>query len=181
MLLCPQPSYHLYEICFRHSRATSCWPIHTASNMKKNRAACTRDWRIGIVPNLDKPMIRKVARAHFFMGVVVRWIFRINDDMTIVIWRARIIAPNIRFRHLTIWIIGPRRQVRIVTKNFADFENSRGRSSIALFLSKSRLILPGEPCPPRDPVFSKQYRERSSHRRPIAAARPLEQSHLSAH
>src|SRR5207253_6084979 len=135
----PQPSHLLYKISVRHSGATGGWPIHTASNMKENRAASTRDRRIGIVANLDKPMIGKVARAHFFMGVVVRRIFRSNNDMTIVIWRARVIAPNICFRNLAIWIIGPRRQVRIVTKNFADFENSRGRSSIALFLSKSRL------------------------------------------
>ena len=177
----PQPTYQPYEVCFRHRRAPSGRSINAAPNMEKNRAARSRDWRIGIVPDLDQPVIRKIARSHFFVGVIIRRVLWINHGMSVVIGRARIIAPNICFRHLMIWIIGPGGQLRFITENLADFENSRGRSSIALFFSKSGLVLSSETCSPSNPVFSKQHRERSSHGRPIAAARSFKQSQLSAH
>src|SRR6266487_315446 len=178
MPLRPQPSYQLYEVCFRHSRATSRGPIQTAPNMEENRAADAGNRWIGIVPDFNEPVIRKIARAHFFVSVIVRRILGINYDMTIVIRRSGVITPHVCFGYVVIRVIRPRRQIRIVTKNFADLETSRRRSSIAFFLSKSRLILPRQPCSPRDPVFSKQYRERSGDGRPIAAARPLKQSSI---
>ena len=142
MPLRPQPSYQLYEVYFGHSRATSRGPIQTAPNMEENRAADSGNRWIGIVPDFNEPVIGKIARAHFFVRVIVRRILGINYDMTIVIRRPGVIAPHVCFGHLVVRVIGPRGQIRIVTKNFADLENSRGRSSIAFFLSKSWLVLP---------------------------------------
>lgn len=177
----PQPTYQLYKVCFCHRRATSSRPVHAAADMEKDRTACSGNRWIGIVPDLDQPVIRKIARSHFFVRVIIRRILRINHDMTIVIRGTRIIAPHVCFGHLMIRIIGPRRQLRFITKNLADFENSRRRSAIALFFSKPGLVLSGETCSPGNPIFSKQHRERSSHWRPIAAARSFKQSQLSAH
>ena len=181
MPLRPQPTYQPYEVCFRHRRAPSGRSVNAAPNMEKNRAARARDWRIGIVSNLDQPVIRKIARSHFFVGVIIRRVLRINHDMSVVMGRPGVVTPHVCFGHLMIWIIGATGQLRFISKNLADFENSRGRSSIALFFSKSGLVLSGEPCSPGNPIFPKQHRERSSHRRPIAAARPFKQSQLSAH
>src|SRR4030095_12640114 len=69
----------------------------------------------------------------------------------------------------------------VVPENLADFENSRRRSSITLFFSKPGLILSGDTCSPSNAIFAKQRRERSSHRRPISAARSFEESQLPAH
>src|SRR6266702_8843657 len=143
MPLRPQPSYQLYEVYFGHSRATSRGPIQTAPNMEENRAADSGNRWIGIVPDFNEPVIGKIARAHFFVRVIIRRMLWINYDMPIVIRRSGIIAPYVRFRYLVIRVIAPGRQMRIVTKNFADLENSRRRTSVALFLSKSLLILPG--------------------------------------
>ncbi len=181
MPLRPQPCYQLQQIGPRHRRATSGRPVHATASMKKNRAARAGDWRIGIVSDLDQPVIRKIARLHFFVGVIIRRVLRINHDVSVVMGRAGVVTPHVCFGYLMIWIIGATGQLRFITKNLADFENSRWRSSIALFFSKSGLVLSGEPCSPGNPVFPKQYRERSSHRRPIAAVRSFKQSQLSAH
>ncbi len=80
-----QPGDHFYQVILRHRCATGRGSVDAAPNVKKDCAARSGHRRIGIVPDLDQPMIRKIAGAHFFVGVIVRWIFRINYDVTIVI------------------------------------------------------------------------------------------------
>src|SRR5436190_8370150 len=181
MPLRPQPCYQPHQIGPCHRRATSGRPVYAATSMKKNRAACARDRWIGIMPDLDQPVIRKIAGSHLLVGVIIRRVLRINHDMSVVIGRAGVVTPHVCFGDLMIWIIGPGGQVRFIAKNLADFKNSRRRSSIALFFSKRRLVLSDETCSPANPVFSKQRWERSSHWRPIAAMRSFKQSQLSAH
>ena len=95
------------------------------------------------MPDLNQPLVSEVTRAHFFVSVIIRRIFRINQDMPIVVRRTRVIAPNVRFSDLMIRIIRSSRQVRIVSENLSDLENSRRRAAISLLLSKTRLVLPG--------------------------------------
>src|SRR2546421_3867371 len=80
-----------------------------------------------------------------------------------------------------IRIVGACRQVRIVSENLADRENSRRRAAISLLFSKTRLVLASESRAPGDAVFSKQHRKGSSHSSPLSAGRSLEQSQLAAH
>src|SRR5437773_1545856 len=166
-----QPRDQLHQIFLRHRCAASGWPILTAPNMKKNRASCPGYGRIGIVSDLNKPFIREIARAHFFVSVIVWRILRIDHDMAIVIWRARVIAPNVCLRDLMIRIVPAGRQVRIVSEDLSNFENSSRRATISLFLSKTRFVLPGKPRAPGNAVLAKQHWERSSHRSPIVTAR----------
>ena len=126
-----------------------------------------------IVPNLDQPPIRKIARPHFFVRVIVWRIFRINHDMPIIIRRPRVVAPNVRFSYLMIGIVGSQRQTLIVPKDLPDLENSRRRSSVAFLLSESPLVLPSEARSPSNSILAKQDRERSRHERPVPVARSL--------
>jgi len=75
------------------------------------------------------------------VSVIVRRIFRIDYDMAIVIWRTRIIAPNVRVGDLMIRIVGPGRQVCVVSKDLSDLENSRGRAAVSFFFAQARLVL----------------------------------------
>src|SRR4030095_615813 len=125
--------------------------------MEKNRAPCTRHWRIGIMPNLNKPVIGEIARAHFFVRVIVGRILGINHDMTIIIRRLWIIAPNVRFRYLMVRIVGAGRQLRVVSENLPDLEYSSRRSSISLLFSKAGLVLSVKASSPGNSIFSKQY------------------------
>src|SRR6266498_4899966 len=176
-----QPGDQPYEILLCHCRAAGGWPIHSASNVKKNRAACAGHGWIRIVPDLDQPVIGKITRAHFFVRIIVGRIFRINHDMAIIVGRPRVIAPDVCFSYLVIWIIGAWRQIRVVSENLADLEDSRRRSSVAFFFSKARLVLSSEARSPGNSIFAKQGRERSTHRLPISATRSLEQTQLAAH
>ncbi|KAG0505391.1 MAG: hypothetical protein Udaeo_12750 [Candidatus Udaeobacter sp.] len=105
--------------------------------MKKDGATRSGHRRIGIVSDLDQPVIGKIAGAHFFVSVIVRRILRINYDVAIVIWRPRIIAPNVCVGDLMIRIVGARRQVRVISKNPSDLENSRGRPAVPFFFAKA--------------------------------------------
>src|SRR5207249_9048758 len=87
-------------------------------------------------------MVGEVTRTHFFVRVIIWRILRINHDVSIVIGGVRIIAPNVCFSDLMIWIVTARRQLRIVSKDLANFENSGGRAAISLLFSKTRLVLP---------------------------------------
>ena len=133
--------------------------IHAPANVEKNRATGAGKRRVGIVSNLDEPMISKIARAHFLVGVIVRRIFRINHDVAIIIRRPRIIAPNVGFGNLVVWIVASGRQFRIITKHLADLEDSRGRATVAFFFAKTGLILTGQPRAPGDAIFAKQNRK----------------------
>src|SRR6266478_2256730 len=62
-----------------------------------------------------------------------------------------------------IRIITARRQLRVVSKDLSNFENSGGRSPISFLLSKTWLVLPRHTRAPSQPVLSKQHRKRSSH------------------
>ena len=88
------------------------------------------------MPDLDQPVIGKISRAHFFMGVIVRRILRINYDVAIIIRRTRIIAPNVCVGDLMIRIVAAGRQVRVVSKDLSDLENSRGRPAVSFFLRR---------------------------------------------
>src|SRR5207244_8346700 len=80
-----------------------------------------------------------------------------------------------------IWIITARRQLRIVSKDLANFENSGGRAAISLLFSKTRPVLPQQTRAPGQPVLSKQHRKRSSHSGPLSVAWSLKQSQLPTH
>src|SRR5436309_11723218 len=176
-----QPRDQLHQIFLRHRRAASGWPVHAAPNMKKNRASRAGHRWIGIVADLNEPLIREIAGAHFFVRVIVRRIFWIDHDVTVVIGRTRIIAPNVCLGYLMILIITAGRQARSISKHLPDFENSCRCAAISLFLSKTRLVLSGQSCAPGDPVFAKQHWERSSYWSPIATARSFKESYLSTH
>ncbi len=77
------------------------------------------------------------------MGVIVWRVFGINHDMPIIVRRVRVIAPNVCLSYLMVWIIGPGRQVRIVSEDLADLENSSRRAAISLSFPKARLVLSG--------------------------------------
>ncbi len=89
------------------------------------------------MPDLDQPVIGKISGTHFFMGVIVRRILRINYDVAIVIWRTRIIAPNVCVGDLMIRIVAAGRQARVVPEHLSDFENSRGRPAVSFFFAKA--------------------------------------------
>ena len=131
--------------------------------------------------NLDEPVISEIARAHFFVCVIVWWILRVNYDMPVIVRRARVIAPNVRLRHLMVWILATGRQPGFVSKDLANLENACRRATVAFLLSKPRLILPREPGAPGESVFSKQHWKRSRHRTPITATRAFKEPQLAAH
>src|SRR5262245_12236947 len=176
-----KPGNQLYKIFLRHRRATGRRPIHAAPDMKKNRATCAGHGWIGIVANLNEPVISEIARAHFFVCVIVWRILRINYDVPVVVRRARIIAPNVRLCHLMVWIVAAGRQTRFVSKNLTNLENACRRATIALFLSNPGFILPREASAPGEAVFSKQHRKWSGHRAPITAARAFKEPQLATH
>lgn len=80
-----QPGNHFYQVVLRHRGATGRSSVDAAPDVKKDGATCSGHRRIGIVPDLDQPVIRKITRAHFFVAVIVRRIFGIYDDVAIVI------------------------------------------------------------------------------------------------
>src|SRR5256885_367378 len=137
-----QPRDQLDQVFFRHRRAASSWPILAPPNVKKNRASCAGHGRVGIVSDLNEPLIREIARAHFFVRVIVGWILRIDHDMAIVIWRLRVVAPNVCLSDLMIRIVPSGRQVGIISEDLSDFENPSRRATVSLFLSKTWLVLP---------------------------------------
>src|SRR5258708_16115008 len=152
-----KPVNQFYKIFLRNRRATSGRPIHSAPDMKKNRAAYAGHGWIGMVANMDEPVISEIARAHFFVCVIVRRILRVNYDMPVVVRRARVVAPNVRLGHLMVWIVATGRQTRFVSKDLANLENACRRATVAFFLFKTRPILPPEPGAPCHPAFFKQH------------------------
>ena len=149
----PQPGDHFYKIVLRHGGAASGRSIHAAPDVKKDGATRSRHRRIGIVPDLDQPVIGKISRAHFFVSVIVRRIFRINHDVAIIIGRPRIIAPNVCIGDLMIRIVAAGRQVRVVSKNLSDLENSRGCPAVSFFFVKAWLALTEIPVPHARPFL----------------------------
>src|SRR6266487_3501502 len=176
-----QPGDQLYKIFLCHRSAASGRPIHAAADMKKNRAPCAGHWWIGIVADFGEPVISKITGTHLFVRVIIRWILWINHNVPIVVRRTRVIAPNVRLRHLMVWVVAAGRQTRLVSKNLANLENACRRATIALFLSKTGFIFPREPGPPGEPTFAKQHRKRSSYRTPVPASRSFKDSQLAAH
>src|SRR4029077_16056088 len=170
-----KPGDELYKIFLWHRRAASGRPIYAAADMKKNRAPCARYWWIGIVADFDEPVISKITGTHLFVRVIIRWIFWINHNVPIVIRRSGVIAPNVCLSHLMVWIVAAEGQVRLVTKNLTNLENARRRATVAFFLSKTRLVLSGQPCAPRKAVFAKQHRKRSSHSCPTSTTRTFKE------
>jgi hypothetical protein len=141
MSLRSQPGDRFYKIVLRHGRATGRRPIDASPDVKKDCATRSGHRRIGIVSDLDQPVIGKISRAHFFVSVIVRRILRINYDVAIVIGRTRIIAPNICVGNLMIRIVGAGRQMCVVSKDLSDLENSRRRAAVSFFLAKAWLVL----------------------------------------
>ena len=181
MSIFPQPGNDLYQVRLGHGRAPGGRPVDPAANVKKYRAAIARNGRIGIVTNLDEPMISEIARAHFLVAIIVRRIFWINHDVTIVIGRARIVAPKIGVADLMKWIIAARRELGIVSVDFSDPKNARRRTAIAFLFAKARLILTGQASSPGNAILAKQHRERRGHRVPSASPRPFEELNCSVH
>src|SRR4051812_27317894 len=95
MLRSAQPRNRFHQLRLGHCPAAGRRPVFAAANMEKNRAAGAWNWRIGVVSNVDEPMISEIARAHFFVAVIVRRIFWIDYYMPVVIRRTRIIAPDV--------------------------------------------------------------------------------------
>src|SRR5437588_2915386 len=107
------------------------------------------------------------------MGVIVGLIFRIDHNMAIVIRRARVIAPNVCLGDLMIRIVASVREMRIVSEDLSDFEDSSRCAAISLFLSKTRLVLYGKARAPGDAVLDEQRWKRSSHSSPVSSVQPL--------
>src|SRR5439155_7293026 len=153
MSLRSQPGDHFYKVVLRHGRAAGGSPVDAAPDVKKDGATGSGYRRIGIVSNLDQPVIGKIARAHFFVSVIVRRILRINYDMAIVVRRTRIIAPNVCLGDLMIRIVGAGRQVCVVSKGLSDRENSRGRAAVSFFFAKAQLVMPRLTCYLREAIL----------------------------
>jgi hypothetical protein len=66
------------------------------------------------------------------------------------------------------WIVCSRWQRDVIGKNFADSENTCGRSTISLMFSQARFILTNDPTPPGQPIFPEQGRHWSSNGAPLA-------------
>src|SRR5207302_4746878 len=113
--------------------------------------------------------------------VIVRRSFRIDDDVSVISWRPRIVAPNVGLGDLMIWIISARRQFRVVTENLADGKNSGRRTAIAFLLVQTLLALSYDPASPSQTIFAEQNRHRRRNRSPRSAARALEQLHFAPH
>src|SRR5262249_32113775 len=122
-----------------------------------------------------------IARAHFLVRVIVRRIFRINNDVTIVIRRTRIIAPNVGLGDLMIGVVAAGRKVWVVSEDFTDLKDSRRRAAVSLFFVKTCLALPCESGSPREATLAKQHRKRPGHYPPVAAARTLKQTQVATH
>ena len=141
MSLRSQPGNYFYKVVLRHGRATGRSPIDATPDVKKDSATRSGHRRIGIVSDLDQPVIGKISRTHFFVAVIVRRILRINYDVAIIVGRPRIIAPNICVSDLMIRIVAASRQVCVVSKDLSDLENSRGRAAVSFFFAKAWLVL----------------------------------------
>src|SRR2546422_11320180 len=99
--------------------------------------------------NLDEPTVGEIIVPHFLFAEPGWWIRRIVDrDKTVVVRAADIIDPRIRRTHLMERIIRAARKLRVVSINFADFENAGRSSTVSLFLSQSTFILAGETTAP---------------------------------
>src|SRR6476646_2198108 len=156
MSLRSQPGNDFHEVILRHGGAAGGRSIHSAPDVKKDGATRSGHRRIGIVPDLDQPVICKISRTHFFVTVIVRRILRINYDVVIVIWRPRIIAPNVCIRDLMIRIVGASRQVRVVSEDLSDLENSRGRPAVSFFFVEAWLALTRDARSPRETTLAEQ-------------------------
>ena len=163
-----QPAHKPHQIRFRHRRATSRRPIHATTSVKKDCATVAGYRRIRVVPDFDQPAIGEIAASHFFVAVIIGRITGVDDNMSIVIGRTRIVAPDIGFSYLMKWIVCSRWQRGIIGKNFADFENACRRSTISLMFPQARFILANDTTPPGQPIFSEQDRHRSGMRTPLA-------------
>jgi len=181
MTLRSQPSDDFHQIILRHCGAAGGRSVHAPPNMEKNGASRSGHRGIGIVPNLDQPVVGKIARAHFLVTVIVRRLLRIDHDVPVVIRRTRIVTPDVCISDLMIRIICAGREVRFVSKNFADFENSRRRAAVPFFLAKSRLVLPRQSDSPGQTAFAKQYWKGPRYHLPVTAARTLKQTQLASH
>lgn len=149
--------------------------VYAAPDVKKNRAARARNWGVGIVSNLDEPVISKISGFHLFMRVVIGRLLGVDNDVTIVIGRARIIAPNVSFANLPVGIIAPRGQFRVVPKYLADFEDACRSAPIAFLFSQSWLILTSQAHSPGQTILAEQNRKGAAGGVPIASVGSLEQ------
>ena len=138
--------------------------------------------------NLNEPVISEIARAHFFVCVIVWRILRVNYDMPVVVRRARVSrskcpppSPDGMDSQ------PPAGRVRFVSKNLANLENACRRATVALFLSKTLAhFAPRARCPRRARLF-KQHRMVNSRatapartRVQRAAAHPRMEFHVGA-
>src|SRR5437773_9827004 len=149
-----KPGDQLYKIFLCHCRAASGRPIHAAADVKKNRAPCAWHWWIGIVADLDEPVISKITGTHLFMRVIIRWILWINHNVPIVIRRSWVIAQNVCLSHLMVWIVATGGQVRLITKNLTNFENACSIATVPIFLPKAWPILSAPSCASRIALFA---------------------------
>src|SRR6266702_773693 len=78
-------------------------------------------------------------------------------------------------------IISADGQLCVVPKDLADLEDPCRRAAIPLLFPKARLVLSCQPCSPGKAVLAEQDGKRPRRTYPVAAVRPLEQSHLAAH
>jgi len=141
MSLRSEPGNHFHEVILRHGGAAGGRSIHAAPDVKKDGATRSRHRRIGIVPDLDQPVIGKISRTHFFVTVIVRRILRINYDVAIIIGGPWIIAPNVCVGNLMIRKVATGRQVGVVSEDLSDLENSGGRPAVSFFFAKAWLVL----------------------------------------
>src|SRR4029077_7743263 len=80
-----------------------------------------------------------------------------------------------------IRIVAARRQVRVISKDLSDLENSRGRPAVSFFFAKAWLVLTRDSCPPRETILAEQNGKRSRYQFPVTAPTALEQSQFPAH
>src|SRR5207248_6108499 len=107
-------------------------------------------------------MIGEIAGAHFFVAVIIGRIVRIDHDVAVIVWRTRIVTPDIGVAYLTERIIGAGRQRCIIGINFANSKNSGWRTTIALVFAQPLLTLSGDAAAPGQSALAKQHRHRSS-------------------
>src|SRR5205814_6319404 len=148
-----QPCDKSHQILLSHRRATCGRSIYSATDVKENRTAIPGHRWIRVMANLNQPAIGEVAATHLFMTVIVGWITWIDYDVSIVIRRTGIVAPNISFGHLMKRIFRSGWQRFIIGENFADAENTRGRTTIALVFSQAGFVLTGDSAAPSHTIL----------------------------
>ena len=157
---CSQPANQFHQIFFSHRGASSRGAGRSSPNVKEDRAPTSWQWRVSIVPNFDKPAIRKVAAAHFLFFKPRRRILRVHSYVLVVTRIMDVVHPGIAFFDGVERVVGPRRQRSIVGVDHSDPKDACGSSMIMFHLHRTLILSADQASSPGQSGFSEKYRNR---------------------